>query len=67
MEDKPDAAFAGVPGLQQPPSFDFNDPNLRTATDVSAGSMTSRAERLLIGPVDRRHAPEKSAAGRRGK
>ncbi|KAL1419591.1 hypothetical protein MTO96_005086 [Rhipicephalus appendiculatus] len=27
MEDKPDAAFAGVPGLQQPPSFDFNNPN----------------------------------------
>ncbi|KAL1470295.1 hypothetical protein MTO96_024361, partial [Rhipicephalus appendiculatus] len=26
MEDKPDAVFAGVPGLQQPPSFDFNDP-----------------------------------------
>ncbi|KAL1467557.1 hypothetical protein MTO96_042087 [Rhipicephalus appendiculatus] len=31
MEDKPDAAFAGVPGLQQPPSFDFNDPNPTTS------------------------------------
>ncbi|KAH7951371.1 hypothetical protein HPB52_008314 [Rhipicephalus sanguineus] len=27
MADKPDAAFAGVPGLQQPPNFDFNDPS----------------------------------------
>lgn len=27
MADKPDAAFAGVPGLQQPPNFDFSDPS----------------------------------------
>ncbi|KAH6926406.1 hypothetical protein HPB50_018113 [Hyalomma asiaticum] len=27
MADQPDAAFAGVPGLQQPPNFDFNHPS----------------------------------------
>ncbi|KAL1444363.1 hypothetical protein MTO96_045558, partial [Rhipicephalus appendiculatus] len=26
MEDNPDAAFAGVPGLHKPPTIDFNNP-----------------------------------------
>ncbi|KAL1424317.1 hypothetical protein MTO96_020309 [Rhipicephalus appendiculatus] len=56
MEDKPDAAFAGVPGLQQPPSFDFNDPKPQWPEPEAVKCQDEEMRRRQKKDFDRRHA-----------
>ncbi|KAL1443901.1 hypothetical protein MTO96_045769 [Rhipicephalus appendiculatus] len=56
MEDKPDAAFAGVPGLQQPPSFDFNDPKPQWPEPEAVKCQDEEIRRRQKKDFDRRHA-----------
>ncbi|KAL1422862.1 hypothetical protein MTO96_000441 [Rhipicephalus appendiculatus] len=55
MEDKPDAAFAGVPGLQQPPTFDFNDPKPQWPEPEAVKCQDEEIRRQKK-DFDRRHA-----------
>ncbi|KAL1417904.1 hypothetical protein MTO96_026392 [Rhipicephalus appendiculatus] len=56
MEDKPDAAFTGVPGLQQPPSFDFNDPKPQWSEPEAVKCQDEEIRRRQKKDIDRRHA-----------
>ncbi|KAL1481098.1 hypothetical protein MTO96_050469 [Rhipicephalus appendiculatus] len=56
MEDKPDAVFAGVPGLQQPPSLDFNDPKLQWPEPEAVKCQDEEIRRRQKKNFDRRHA-----------